>query len=372
MTARPAVFISLERWDEVWRRNQHLLTRLRAKGVLGDVLYVEPSVDPMHSLRMRRLPRPGRGLRPLADQPGVAVLERTKFLPRRFDTGSDARWAASVVAAARRAGLRDPLLWVNDPRGAELLDLVSWPVVYDITDDWLLAQRSEDELARLHTWESRLLDRCAEVVVCSPALQRSKSATRDVTLIQNAVDLELYARDHPRPDDLPSGPTALYVGTLHNDRLDVELCCAAAELVRGTGSLIFVGPDALTFEEQSRLDAAGAVRLGPRPAATVPAYLQHADVLVVPHLVNAFTESLDPIKTYEYAAANRPVVSTPVAGFRDLKDAAVVDATHFPATVAAQLTGGRASGKASVKALPSWQDRAAQFQNVLQRIPGQP
>ncbi len=41
--------------------------------------------------------------------------------------------------------------------------------------------------------------------------------------------------------------------------------------------------------------------LGARPSADVPAYLQHADVLVVPHIVTPFTDSLDPIKLYEYA-----------------------------------------------------------------------
>ena len=40
--------------------------------------------------------------------------------------------------------------------------------------------------------------------------------------------------------------------------------------------------------------------------------------MIVPHLVNPFTESLDPIKAYECLAAGRPTVATPVAGFRDL------------------------------------------------------
>ena len=50
--------------------------------------------------------------------------------------------------------------------------------------------------------------------------------------------------------------------------------------------------------------------LGPRPRDEVIGYLQHADVLVVPHVVTAFTDSLDPIKLYEYQAVGRPVVST--------------------------------------------------------------
>ena len=63
----------------------------------------------------------------------------------------------------------------------------------------------------------------------------------------------------------------------------------------------------------------------------MPAYLQHADVLVVPHVVTPFTDSLDPIKLYEYQAAGRPVVSTPVAGFRDAVDelVTVADAAAF-------------------------------------------
>ena len=65
---------------------------------------------------------------------------------------------------------------------------------------------------------------------------------------------------------------------------------------------------------------------------TVPAYLKNADVLVVPHVVTGFTDSLDPIKVYEYLAAGLPVVSTPVAGFREigLAHVSVVPGEPFP------------------------------------------
>jgi glycosyltransferase involved in cell wall biosynthesis len=44
------------------------------------------------------------------------------------------------------------------------------------------------------------------------------------------------------------------------------------------------------------------------------------DVCIVPHLVNDFTESLSPLKLYEYLAAGLPIVSTPVSGFRDFPE----------------------------------------------------
>jgi len=37
-------------------------------------------------------------------------------------------------------------------------------------------------------------------------------------------------------------------------------------------------------------------------------------------VVSPFTESLDPIKMYEYMATGKPIVSTACAGFRDLRD----------------------------------------------------
>ena len=142
-----------------------------------------------------------------------------------------------------------------------------------------------------------------------------------MTLVPNAADVDAYLADTPRPDDLPPGSVVLYVGTLHRDRLDVELCAALA--MQEYGDLRPVGPVALDAPDQTRLADAGGVLLGGREHTTIPAYLKSADVLVVPHVVTEFTDSLDPIKVYEYLAAARPVVSTPVAGFRDLPPGSV-------------------------------------------------
>ena len=209
-----------------------------------------------------------------------------------------------------------PALWLNDPLAADLLRRTGWPALYDITDDWLLADRSPREHDRLVASERYLLDHCRQVVVCSPRLLETKSPGRAerVTLVPNAVDVDAYLADTPRPDDLPSGPVVLYVGTLHRDRLDVDLCAALASGLLGTATFVLVGPVALDAADQTLLTGAGAVLLGAREHTTIPAYLKNADVLVVPHVVTEFTDSLDPIKVYEYLAAARPVVSTPVAG----------------------------------------------------------
>lgn len=371
------VVVSLEPWDGVWRRNQHLVAGLLRAGHVERVLFVEPPQDPVHALSRRRRPRGGHGLRVVSDLEGVArgrlmTVQPTKWLPRRVDPQADARMARSMERAARRAGLRRPVLWINDPGGAELLRRTGWPSLYDITDDWLLADRPDAELARVREQEEFLFQRCEEVVVCSPALERSRSQQRQVTLIPNAVDLDGYRELAPRPEDLPDGRIALYLGTAHRDRLDVELCVATAHAIDGT--LVLVGPAPLTSDDVRMLNEAGVLLLGPRPSRTVPAYLQHADVLVVPHVVTPFTESLDPIKAYEYRAAGRPVVSTPVPGFSSSNSPLVTTVKNpedFVTAVSTLLKQDRVASIEDVQ-VPDWGQRVREMGAVVEQVAAKP
>lgn len=367
------VVLSLEAWDEVWRRNQYLIDGLLRVDPELMVLFVEPAADPLYDIASRRPPRLGRGLRrlSLAGAPGgLWAFQPTKPLPRRLDPGLDRRLARAVRAAATKVGLRNPVLWINDPGGAAVLQLTGWPALYDITDDWLLAERTPAEHARLVRDEQLLMQRCAEVVVCSQSLVRTKGAVRPVTLVPNAVDVAAYRLPQPRPSDLPEGPVALYLGTIHTDRIDLDLCVVTASAIAGRGRLVLVGPAPLDPADEHRLQAAGVLLLGAKDRTQVPGYLQHADVLVVPHVVTPFTESLDPIKLYEYRAVGRPVVSTPVAGFRDSADALVVavPAAEFPDAVATHLPAATRFPEGADAEVPTWEERVAQMGAVIERV----
>lgn len=371
------VVVSLEEWNEVWRRNQHLIVGLLQRDPGLRVLFVEPSTDPLHAARTGVSPRPGRGLRRGPHLAGVApdalwLYEPTKLLPRRVDPDQDVRWAKAVARAARRSRLSEPLLWVNDPRGVEVLEHTGWPSLYDITDDWLAADRDQATHDRLVRQEARLMGQVREVVVCSPALQRTKSTVRPVTLLRNAVDVEAVRAPAARPADLPPGRVAVYVGTLHGDRLDVDLCVATARALSGSASLVLVGPNALTTSQDAQLEAAGIIRLGARDRRAVPGYLQHADVLLVPHLVDDFTDSLDPIKLYEYRAVGRPVVSTPVSGFREATDDRVRVVPHedFASVVLEVAHDHRPTAPA--REVPTWADRVCEMASVLDRVSQRP
>jgi teichuronic acid biosynthesis glycosyltransferase TuaH len=287
-------------------------------------------------------------------------------LPRRLGPISDALLRRQALRAVRRIGFVRPLLWVNDVTYAPLIAYTGWPAVYDVTDDWLLAPFTSREVARLGRLDDVALAQADEVVVCSPALVESRGRKRPVTLVPNGVDAEHFRRPRPRPRDLPPRPVALYVGSLHEARLDLNVI---VDLARGAPevSIVLVGPDALTSSGRRRLTAEPNVHLlGLRPYADVPAYLQHADVLIVPHLVTPFTESLDPIKAYECLAIDTPTVATPVAGFRELAGAlCVVPADGF--TTAVRAAVARPAVQRSAITLFGWDERAEAFEAVLIR-----
>lgn len=358
------VVCSLEAWDDVWRRNQFLTRELLERNPSMRVLFVEPPADPLLDVAQRRRPQ-GAALRALRDDGRLHALRPLKPLPRRLGTLSDRVLRGQVLRAVARLQFARPIVWINDVTYAPLIAATGWPSIYDVTDDWLLAPFAARELTRLRALDELALKDAREVVVCSPALAESRGRKRDVTLVPNGVDVEHFQRRRPRPGDLPSSPVAVYVGTLHDARLDIDL---VLEVARSCPELqiVLVGPDSLAMASRERLVAADNVHLlGARPYESVPAYLQHADVIVVPHVVTPFTESLDPIKAYECAAVNTPTVATPVAGFRELGGVVVTPAANFASAVRSAL----ADSRLEVAAEPvGWGERAATFGRVLARV----
>lgn len=364
--AQDVICFSLEPWDDVWRRNQLFASALLELRPSMRILFAEVPVDIAWSLRHGRLPA-RRPLRAVGTSGRLWAMSPYKLAPRRLWPRTDQLLGRQVLRAAKRLSFQQPVLWINDVTYADLATS-GWPAVYDITDDWLLVASHDRELARLADHDRRLLAQADEVVVCSPSLYQTRGQDRTVHLITNGVDVEHFRRPQSRPDDLPAGRVVVYVGTLAVGRLDLDLCVALCRHLAGRAHAVFVGPNSLPPERDSELRKAGALLLGPRPYERVPGYLQHADALIVPHEVSAFTESLDPIKTRELLALGRPTLATPVAGFRDLCPPFVVaPARSFLEELDRLLAGPSlppGPGPCS-EGLPGWTQQAERFLDVL-------
>ena len=340
---RPVVAcISLEPWDDVWRRNQHLAWQLVEQELVARLVFVEP-------------PTLGKGWQRHSPRPGLDVVRPPLLGPKRL---GGLRFTGALL---RRTVLRDiDVLWVNDPTLGVHCLTPDRPASYDVTDDWRTFNDLQRIRRRIIKAEDRLARR-ASTIVCSQVLSERWSNRYRVasTVVQNAVDVEAFARSVPRELEGP-GPHLGYIGTLHAFRLDVDLLLATVQTVGGT--LHLVGPDSLDDTSRRRLLRDGRIRLhGPVPAGDVPSWMRAMDVLLCPHLVNDFTLSLDAIKAHEYAAAGRPVVATPTSGFQLTGGPGVVPASDFVAAVRAALK----ADQPAPQAVASWADRAPAFAGLL-------
>jgi glycosyltransferase involved in cell wall biosynthesis len=365
---RELVVCSLEPWDEIWRRNQFFVDILLRRNSELRVLFVEPAADPLFDLWQRRLPQLPR-LRQITSDGRLRAFRPLKPLPRRAGPLADRFLRSQVLWVARLTGFSRPTLWINDVTYAPLITSRGYPSVYDVTDDWLFAPFPSRELERLRRLDEFAVRHSDEVVVCSESLAASRGAARMVSLVPNGTDVEHYRRPRRRPTDLPPSPVACYVGSLQESRVDLEL---VADLARAlpTVNLVFVGPNSLNADSRTLLEELPNVLLiGPRPYEEVPAYLQHSDVVIVPHRISPFTESLDPIKLYECLAIETPTVATPVAGFRDHDgDLHITNPDTFAERVSDLVANPRTSRKKVDPA--SWEQRAAAFEAVLKRAGG--
>ena len=320
------IFVSLEEWDDIWRRNQFLCAKLTERNPGMRILFVSPGRNVVREwLRGERRAQPAATGESAPDRPRITLTHAWEVLPNRFRLG---RWCNGWLARRHlrrtvvRLGLRDAVLWINPHDAAHLAGrLGERAVVYDVTDDWSKVSQDAARRRRTVREDRRLCGRADAVIVCSEALRRDKKPLNPhVYLVPNGVDARHYAAaPHTRPPGAAAwrGTVLGYTGTLHGDRLDIELIQGLAALVGGGASVVLVGPDHLSAAERARLQLPNVFLTGAVPYARLPEYMHCFDVCIVPHRVSPFTESLNPIKLWEYLALGKPIVSTGVAGFRD-------------------------------------------------------
>jgi glycosyltransferase involved in cell wall biosynthesis len=155
--------------------------------------------------------------------------------------------------------------------------------------------------------------RSADIVFATAhsLVEKAKKLNERVVYLPNGADTEKF--DIPEMDSHPLDmfphPRLIYIGAI-SDWFDFKLLAQAASQ-RPDWSFVLVGP--LTAEAQSEtalLNSLPNIHLmGWCDPKQVPAYLNHADVGLIPFRINSLTHSVSPIKLYEYCAAGLPVVA---------------------------------------------------------------
>lgn len=216
--------------------------------------------------------------------------------------------------------LESPIVIVSNPRHLPDAEMLTRPrIVYDFLDDvavQITPCADAEQTRRLH---DRLLRQAELVLVTADRLLEQARAVRpDALHCPNAVDAGHFdpGMDRPVPADLApilarGASVAGYYGALAR-WFDFELVEALARR-RPDLSIVLIGPDYDgSLRERDWSGLPNLFYLGEKDYADLPAYLARWDVATIPFVINDITLSTSPLKMFEYMAAGKPVVSTPL------------------------------------------------------------
>ena len=335
LTNRDIVCVGFADWDtELWTNQHHLMSRLARD---NRVLFVESLGLRKPQLAGRDLTRIWRRLRrgfaaPRASD-GLHVISPL-VLPlhgSRVARALNARLLPALVRrATRRLSMRRPILWAYVPQAEVLLDALDPSlVIYHCVDD--IAAHERIDTASFRAAEQRFAARADLVLASAPALaKRLRTISSNVLDAPNVADTELFATaldpSPPAPIDpamaaLPA-PRIVFTGAISAVKLDIALLVELARL-RPSWSFALVGPVGLgdPRTNTSALSAEPNIHLlGARAYEQLPSVLRGADAGLIPYARNELTESIFPMKVYEYLAAGLPVITTPLPALAEVAD----------------------------------------------------
>ena len=307
------------RWDFVYQRPQHLLSR--AAQTMRVIFWEEP----IYAAEAE----PARVERWTPE--GVLVVQP------RLPWGVDGATAVAMQRALldemmRVRQITDPVLWYYTPAAlAFSRHLTGRPIVYDCMDELSAFKDSDPALPGL---EHDLMRRAALVFTGGYSLYDAKRAYHPaVHAFPSGVDVDhfLPARGHlPEPQDQAAipHPRLGFFGVL-DERLDRDLLAAAADL-RPNYQFVMVGP-VVKIADEDLPRRANIHYLGGKSYDELPAYAAHWDLALMPFALNEATRFISPTKTPEYLAAGLPVVSTPIADvIRQYRDTSFVQIAATP------------------------------------------
>jgi glycosyltransferase involved in cell wall biosynthesis len=287
------------RWNFVFQRPQHLLTRCaRERRVF---FFEEPVFD-------SDVP----ALQTSHDVSGVVVA--VPHLPAGLTPQAEVRALRTLVdelIASQR--MTRYILWYYTPMSlAFSRHLRPSALVYDCMDELSGFVGAPPGLREA---EQALLAAADVVFTGGQTLFESKRHMHaNVHAFPSSVDVRHFARARYASKD-PADQAAVphprlgFFGVI-DERLDINLVGAVAA-ARPEWQLVFVGP-VVKIDPAKLPRAANLHYLGPKDYADLPAYIGGWDVALLPFARNDATRFISPTKTPEYLAAGRPVVSTSI------------------------------------------------------------
>lgn len=361
------VVFSHLRWDWVYQRPQHLMSRLaRDRRVLfiEEPLHIE-SGDPHWECTQ--------------PEPGVTVCRAFTRVPEQsFNDRQFPVLREMVPELIRGQGLDEYVVWLYTPMALSLAQVLEpRAIVYDVMDE-LSAFKGAP--AGILDRESQTYEVAAVVFTGGPSLYRAKKRRHpNVHCFPSSVDAAHFSKardpgiEAPEQARLPR-PRLGFFGVI-DERLDIPLLQELAGRhpdwqIAMVGPVCKIDPNALPKLPNIHY-------YGKQGYEALPKYLAGWDVCLLPFARNDSTRFISPTKTLEYMAAEKPIVSTPITDVAEPYGDIVylggtpdefIAACERALGASAQERSGRFEKMRQVLQRTSWNATAAAMSKEIERV----
>ena len=294
------ICLSHLRWDFVYQRPQHLLSRFAKhrrvffveEPIFGDVekatLDISRREDALH----------------------VAVPRLPHGLPHDEVVALQRKLIDDLIATM---DLNAYTLWYYTPMALPFTRHLSPErVIYDCMDELSAFKGAPPALLQL---EAELFNFADHVFTGGHSLYEAKKNKHESAHpFPSSIDYNHFAKARKGLED-PADQAAIphprvgFFGVV-DERFDIDLIAGAAKL-RPDWQFVIVGP-VVKIDPASLPQLPNVHYLGQKSYKELPAYLAHWDLAMLPFALNESTRFISPTKTPEYLAAGKPVVSTAI------------------------------------------------------------
>lgn len=212
--------------------------------------------------------------------------------------------------------VRKPIFWIENLAAADLLSEFETACTIYYCSDKFDASRHLVSKDTLKTQDFVLTHRSDAIICVSKMLYRAKkNLRRHVFYLPHAVDYDHFSSvssdDHSVPDDIKGvkHPIIGYFGSLSDSNdLDILEFCATK---RPDWSFTLIGRTmGSDFEKLRQLP--NVHFLGFKDYQNIPQYAGHFDVCLLFWKITEWIKFCNPVKTKEYLAMGKPIVSVPI------------------------------------------------------------
>jgi glycosyltransferase involved in cell wall biosynthesis len=286
------------RWDFVFQRPQHLLTRFADH---FSIYYIEePLFHQEHDHYSEVVHSNIHIVKPhLKGSPDDAdAIKRQKFLLKNLFF---------------KHKINDYILWYYTPMALQISnELNPAATVYDCMDELSAFRFAHPALKQM---EKELLNK-ADVVFCggNNLYNAKKDHHPNIYPFPSSIDKKHFGtarhmKQEPADQASIPSPKFGFYGVI-DERFDIELVREVAEKKPDwhfvlIGPVVKIDPETLPRRENIHY-------LGSKKYNELPAYLSGWDIAMISFALNESTQYISPTKTPEYLAGGKPVISTPI------------------------------------------------------------